>query len=184
MHMLFFSVHSKMVRSMLACNPVKQVFDEYHTRKQAWQDIQDFIPSDKVIWEAFMLNSVSNSPQYLQELDFEVEFSENEDIFTQQKREGSIIVSNLPFSLKKEVFHHLKEIDQSFILLCPSSCIHTKYFLQTFKDEKIQLIIPSTKLHFDKYIDVEKVEQKDNTSFYTLYICFKAGLEYDINFIK
>jgi len=84
---------------MLACNPEKQVFDEYYARKQAWQDIREFIPRDKVIWEAFMLGSVSSSPKYLMELGFNVEWSASEDLFTQQKRDGSIIVSNLPFSI-------------------------------------------------------------------------------------
>ena len=87
-----------------------------------------------------MLNSVSKSPIYLQELGFDVEWDVNEDVFTQQKRDGSIICSNLPFSLKKEVFQHLKNIDQPFILLCPSTCLHTKYFYELFKDEKMQLM--------------------------------------------
>ena len=171
------------IKGLFQSNPVKTTHDEYYTRKTAWEDIQDYIPRNKVIWEAFMLNSISSSPQYLQELGFEVEWSASEDVFTQQKRDSSIICSNLPFSLKKEVFQHLKTIDQPFIILAPSTCLHTKYFNEIFKDEKIQLIIPSTKRQFDKYVDGEKVEQKDNCSFYTLYICFKANLDHDINFI-
>jgi len=130
-----------------------------------------------------MLNSVSNSPKYLQELGFDVQWNENEDIFLEDKREDSIIVTNLPFSLKKEIFQHLKNIDQPFILLCPSTCLHTKYFNEIFKDEKIQLIIPSKKRNFDEYVDGVKIEQPDNCSFYTLYICYKAGLDHDVNFI-
>jgi len=130
-----------------------------------------------------MLNSVSNSPIYLEQLGLDVEWNVNEDIFTQQKRDG-LVVTNIPFNLKKEIFRHLKDIDQPFILLAPSTCLHTKYFLETFKDDKIQLIIPSTKRHFDKYVDGVKVDGPDNCSFYTLYICYKAGLEQDINFIK
>jgi hypothetical protein len=169
---------------MLACNSVKEVFDEYYTRASAWENIKHLIPRDKILWESFMLGSVSSSPQYLTELGFEVQWSASGDIFTQQKREGSIIVSNLPFSLKKEIFQHLKTINQPFIILAPSTCLHTKYVYELFKDEKIQLIIPSTKRHFDRYVDGMKVEQKDNTSFYTLYICWQIGLDQDINFIK
>ena len=174
-----------MVRSMIACNPVKAVYDEYYTRKKAWEDIQGFIPRDKVLWEAFMLNSVSSSPLYLQELGYTVEWSASEDFFQQEKREGSIILSNCPFSLKKEVLQHLKNIDQPFILIISSTVLNTKYFLETFgSDKRIQLIIKSSKIHFDKFVDGKKVDMKDNTSFYSLYLCWQIGLDHDINFIK
>ena len=172
-----------MVKTMFHCNPVKTSHDDWFTRKSAWSDISQFIPRDKVIWEACMLDSTSFSPIYLQEMGFDVEWNVNEDIFTQQKREDSTIVTNLPFTLKKEIFQHLKEIDQSFIILAPSTCLHTKYFFEIFKNENIQLIIPSTKRNFDKYVDGVKVDGPSNCSFYTLYICYKAGLDNDVNFI-
>jgi len=128
--MLFFSVHSKMViKSMFACNSVKKVFGEYHTRKSAWQDIQEFIPRNMTIWEACMYKSVSNSPKYLEELGFDVHWNQNEDIFTQKKRDDSIIVTSLPFSLKKEIFQHLKDIDQAFIILAPTTCLQTNILI-------------------------------------------------------
>jgi len=170
---------------MIACNPVKAVYDEYYTRKKAWEDIQAFIPSGKVLWEAFMLNSVSSSPLYLQELGYTVEWSPSEDFFKQEKRENAVCVSNCPFSLKKEVLQHLKNIDQPFILIISSTVLNTKYFLETFgSDKRIQLIIKSSKIHFDKFVDGKKVDMKDNTSFYSLYLCWQIGLDHDINFIK
>jgi hypothetical protein len=171
-------------KGLFQSNPTKQIHDQYYTRKSHWEDIQDFIPRDKIIWEGCMLNSLSKSPVYLQEMGFDVEWNVDEDIFTQQKRDDSICVTNIPFAFKKEIFQHLKDIGQAFILLCPSTCLHTKYFYEIFGKEKIQFIIPSTKRHFDKYADGVKIEQKDNCSFYTLYICFKANLENDVNFIK
>jgi hypothetical protein len=172
-----------MVKSMFQCNPVKTTHDDGFTRKSAWSDISHFIPSDKIIWESFMLGSVSKSPIYLQELGWDVEWNPNENIFTQKKRDDSIIVSNIPFTLKKEIFQHLKDIDQPFIILAPSTCLHTKYVNQIFANENIQLIIPSSKRQFDKYVDGVKVDGPDNCSFYTLYICYKAGLDNDVNFI-
>jgi hypothetical protein len=87
------------IKGMIACNPVKQVWDDYYTRKKAFEDIKDFIPRDKILWEAFMLNSVSSSPQYLQEMGFNVDWSKNDDFFLQEKRDNSVVVSNCPFSL-------------------------------------------------------------------------------------
>jgi hypothetical protein len=127
---------------MIACNPVKAVYDEYYTRKKAWEDIQGFIPRDKLLLESFMLNYVSSSPLYLQELGYTVEWSPSEDFFKQEKRENAVCVSNCPFSLKKEVLQHLKKIDLPFILIISSTVLNTKYFLETFgSDKRIQLIM-------------------------------------------
>jgi hypothetical protein len=172
-----------MGKTMFQCNPVKTSHDDWFTRKSAWSDISQFIPRDKVIWEACMLDSTSFSPIYLQQIGFDVDWNVNENIFTRQKRDHSIIVTNLPFTLKKEIFQHLKTIEQPFIILAPSTCLHTKYFGKKNKDEKIQLIVPSSKRQFDKYVDGKKNEGPDNCSFYTLYICYKAGLDHDVNFI-
>ena len=132
-----------------------------------------------------MLNSVSSSPLYLQELGFQVDWNTSSDFFQHEKRENAVCVSNCPFSLKKEVLQHLKQINQPFILIISSTVLNTKYFLETFCDDKrIQLIIKSSKNHFDKFVNGTKVDMKDNTSFYSLYLCWQLHLEYDINFIK
>ena len=161
-------------------NPIKSLHDNYFTRKSAWEDIQSYIPKDKLIWEAFY-NSQSNSPNHLKDLGFNV-ISGDYDFF--QENKGDIIVSNCPYSLKKEVFTRLKEIEKPFILLVPSTCLHTKYFYNLFKDSTIQLIIPYKKRNFDKLGDDGKfVDTKGNCSFYTLYVCYKIGLEKDVIFI-
>jgi len=167
---------------MFQCNPVKTTHDDWFSRKKTWEDIIQFLPHDTTIIEACMLNSVSNSPIYLEQLGLDVEWNVNEDIFTQQKRDG-LVVTNIPFTLKKEIFQHLKTIEQPFIILAPTTCLQTKYFNEIFANDEIQLIIPKTKRQFDKYVDGVKVEGSDNCSFYTLYICYKAGLDHDINFI-
>jgi hypothetical protein len=173
------------IKGMFACNPKKQIYDEYYTRKKAWEDIQHFIPRDKILLESFMLNSLSSSPQFLQESGFQVEWDTSSDFFQQEKRENAVVVSNCPFRLKKEVLQHLKQINQPFILIISSTVLNTKYFLETFgKDKRIQLIIKSSKIHYDKFVDGKKVDMKDNTSFYSLYLCWQIGLEFDINFIK
>ena len=70
------------IKGLFQSNPVKTTHDDWFSRKKTWEDIQEYIPRDKVIWESFMLNSVSSSPQYLQELGFEVEWSASEDFFS------------------------------------------------------------------------------------------------------
>ena len=55
-------------------------YDDYMTPFTAWSDIKDFIPKDKVIWEAFYGNGTSGD--YLRQLGFnvvhdEIDFFEN-----------------------------------------------------------------------------------------------------------
>ena len=44
--------------------------DDYMTPKYAWEDIQQYIPKDKVIWEVFYGDGKSGS--YLKDLGFNV----------------------------------------------------------------------------------------------------------------
>jgi hypothetical protein len=97
---------------------------------------------------------------------------------------GDIIVSNPPYTIKREVFTRLKQLGKPFVMLVPSTTIQTKYFKELFEDEQIQLIIPYKKNNFDKLVNGEIIKPiKDNCSFYTLYITWQIGLEKDVIFI-
>jgi hypothetical protein len=55
-----------------------------------------------------------------------------------------MIISNVPFSKKKEVLVKLKELDKPFIIIMPMSTLFTQYLRETFGN-KLQLIIPQKK---------------------------------------
>ena len=148
--------------------------DDYMTPKYAWENIQEYIPKDKVIWECFMGDGKSG--QYLEELGFDVIHNDN-DFF--QSDEGDIVVSNPPFSKAKDVITRLKELDKPFILILPSSKINTQYF-RLFKNQ-IQIIIPRNRIHFDKQIDgVTPEGWKNSCNFDCFYYCYKMNLKKDI----
>ena len=65
------------IKGLFQSNPVKTTHDDWFSRKKTWEDIQEYIPRDTTIIEACMLNYVSNSPIYLQELGFKVEWNVN-----------------------------------------------------------------------------------------------------------
>jgi len=102
--------------------------DDYMTPENAWINIKDFIPTDKIIWEAFYGDG--KSAEYLEKLGFKVIHNQN-DFF--ESNEGEIIVTNPPFSKKKEVLIRLKELDKPFILILPASTITTQYIRELFK---------------------------------------------------
>jgi hypothetical protein len=149
------------------------------TPKSAWENIKHLIPKDKVIWEAFYGDGKSGD--YLRELGFNV-IHEQIDFFENDL--GEIIVSNPPFSKSKEVITRLKELNKPFIIIMPSSKINTSYFRENFMN-KIQIIIPRKRIHFEKLVDGEKPKNwKDACYFDCFYYCYKIGFEKDIIWLE
>ena len=153
--------------------------DDYMTPKYAWENIEQFIPKDKVIWEAFYGDG--NSGDYLKELGFNV-IHEEVDFFDNDL--GDIIVSNPPFSQSKEVMARLKELDKPFIIIMPSSKINTSYMRNTFKD-KLQIIIPHKRIHFVKLINGIVPDKWKNACYFDcFYYCYKMNLSNDITWLE
>tara|TARA_R100001460_G_scaffold25005_2_gene50282 strand:- start:649 stop:1149 length:501 start_codon:yes stop_codon:yes gene_type:complete len=156
------------------------VHDNYMTPKHAWEAVQNFIPKDKVIWESFAGNG--NSSKFLTELGFDV-ICKEEDFFNVDY--GDIIVTNPPFSKKKEVFTRLKQLDKPFVIICPCSMITSQYFRNLFKDEKIQIIIPRKRIHFLKTDDDGNIIPTENKcNFDCFYYCWKMNLPKDIVWLE
>ena len=152
--------------------------DDYATPKSAWETIKDYIPRDKIIWEAFYGDGKSGN--YLNELGFNT-IHEPIDFFEEQR--GDIIISNPPFSLMKKIVPRLIELDKPFILILPVSKLNTQYF-RAFKN-KIQIIIPPNRIHFEKKVDGETPSGWKNSCYFDcFYYCYKMNLDRDITWIN
>ena len=161
---------------------VFQKHDDYMTPKYAWENIKHIIPKDKVIWEAFYGDGKRG--EMLRELGFEI-IHEPIDFF--ESNEGEIIVSNPPFSKSKEVLTRLVELQKPFILILPSSKINTQYVRNLFKDQedKLQIILPKKRIHFEKQIDGQVPKDwKNACNFDCFYYCWKIGLDRDITWLE
>lgn len=153
------------------------VYDDYMTPKSAWETIASYIPRDKVIWEPFYGNG--DSGRYLKELGFNV-IHENIDFFENNK--GDIIVSNPPFSKKKEVITRLKELNKPFILLMPCSTLTCSYMREMIGNE-IQIIIPRRRIQFDKW-EGGTLTNNGRCNFDCFFYCYKMGLTHSINYLQ
>ena len=155
-----------------------QKHDDYMTPRYAWENIAHLIPKDKVVWEAFYGDGKSG--EYLRELGFEV-IHEEIDFFTENR--GDIIVSNPPFSKSKEVLARLVELNKPFIVIFPASKVTTQYVRNLFKnsEDKLQLVIPRKRIHFQKQINgVVPEGWKSDCNFDCFYYCWKMGLPRDL----
>lgn len=162
---------------MLFHNKTFTNHDDYMSPAHVWQDIEAYIPKDKTIWECFYGDGTSG--QFLQQMGCDV-IHEQIDFFKENR--GDILVSNPPFSMKKEVYTRLKELDKPFIMVSPSSMICYKYFRELFKDSGIQILIPRRRINFVKLSD-GKTEQTKGCNFDCFYYCYKMGLPTDIVYL-
>lgn len=149
--------------------------DDYMTPDYAWDNIKQFIPKDKVIWEAFYGDGKSG--EYLRNLGFEII---HKPVNFYENNLGDIIVSNPPFSDAKNIMYRLKELDKPFIMIMPSSKINTSYFRENFKgDERLQIIIPRKRIQFIKNGN----ELNNKCNFDCFYYCYKINLDKDITWL-
>lgn len=156
--------------------------DDYMTPKYAWENIEQYIPKDKVIWEAFYGNG--SSGKYLTELGCN---TIHKDIDFFENNLGELVISNPPFTLCKEVLTRLKLLNKPFIMIMPSSKINTQYFRKLFSDEKdpIQIIIPRKRIQFIKTINgVIPENYKSCCNFDCFYYCWKMNLPRDIIWLE
>jgi hypothetical protein len=156
--------------------------DDYMTPKYAWENIQHLIPKDKDIWEAFYGDGKSG--EYLRELGFNV-IHDKDDFFENNK--GDVVVSNPPFSKSKEILTRLVQLNKPFILILPTSKINTQYIRNLFKNQndKLQIIIPRKRIHFEKNIDGKIPDNwKNACNFDCFYYCWKINLDRDIIWLE
>ncbi len=150
--------------------------DDYMTPKYAWENIKQFIPKDKVIWEAFYGDGVS--AEYLRELGCKEVIHEDIDFFENDL--GEVIISNPPFSLAKKIMPRLKELDKPFILITPSITLLSKWYQLLFK-EHTQAIIP---LKRPTFTHLKSKKKGYSPPFGTCYMCYKMNLQKDLIFLE
>ena len=157
------------------------VHDNYYTPKIAWEQINNLIPKDKIIWECFCLGAEkSKSPEYLEELGNKVVVDRTMNMLRDQPDNWDMIVSNPPFdkTYKLPALVRLVELNKPFILVMNSLNTYTKYFREIFagKLNELQIITPDNKINFDKLEDTGELVQTSKCSFYSVYVCYKMNL--------
>ena len=121
-----------------------------------------------VIWLPFDTEE-SQYFKILKENNYEVirsHINDGQDFFTYHPEQFDLIISNPPFSLKKEVFKKIMfRFDKPFVLLMNMMAINYQEIGELFASvsPKIQFIIPDKKVSFDG----------NTSSFCSGYVCYK-----------
>ena len=158
-----------------------KVHDEYYTPKSAWEDVKHLIPENNIIWEAFSMSS-ERSADYLRDLGFEVRSNNNDFFNCPPPTDITMIVSNPPFSIAKQIMPKLKELDIPFMIILPSSKLITNYF-RVWQNKGIQIIIPRKRIQFDKDKD-GVITTSNKCNFDCFYYCYGLNLERDITWLE
>ena len=152
--------------------------NEFYTYKEDWEAISQYIPKDKVVWEPFSNNDEFEGPQYLKSICKEV-ITGTGNFFECDIPKCDCIVSNPPFSIKKEILQRLKELDKPFILILPTLSLQTKYMKKIFGGDELQVIMPTAKMFFYKFNEDGTKHKIDKLSYYCSYVCYKMNLPKD-----
>ena len=137
-------------------------------------------PTQHFIWEPF--KGSGNSTKYMRSRGFTVSNGDDPDFFKQNipRIEGmqTVLVSNPPFSIKRQILAHLKSIGMKHIaLLLPAPVLFTKYFRDC--SENVQVVIHTKRCRF---LDPLTGEQGGTPSFDVLWICHGMNLPKDLLF--
>ena len=146
--------------------------DEYYTPHTVWDNIKQYLPTDKIIFEPFY--GKGHTFNYFKDNNFQILGCESLDFFTVDAdkllQQSDCVISNPPFTLKFKILKKLVTSDKPFILLFPLGSINTKSFLDCFGDniKHISIIFPKGRIQYITDGCIAK-----SPSFESIYLCYK-----------
>ena len=158
--------------------------DNYETPARSLDMLLGHLKADKhFIWEPF--RGSGRSTIHMRGRGFQVTNGDDLDFFKQTLPVAPagmklILVSNPPFSIKKEILEHLEKLGMyDMALLLPAPVMFTKYFHSFAHRHHVQMIVHTKRCAF---LDPVSGESGGPASFDVAWICVGVGLERDITF--
>lgn len=148
-----------------------KVNDEVYTPEIAIYSLLPYINKKHIVWECCY--GQGDLKNHLTKHGFTVVGEPDEDFFVTTKA-CDIIITNPPYSNKREFIARAIELDKPFAFLVPITTLEGKRSTQLFKDKRIQIIIPSKRINF--------MPDKNGSWFAVMWLTHGLGLEKDINY--
>lgn len=142
--------------------------DECYTPRYGVEPLLEFLPKfkDKIIWLPFD-DENSEFVKVLSENRYKIVNSHikyGQDFYRFEPEKWDVIVSNPPFTNKKEIFKRAIDFNKPFCLLMSMTWLNDSTPKKLFRDESLQLLLFEERMQF-------KGQAKDKINFSSAYFC-------------
>lgn len=131
--------------------------------------IVKYLPKDKIIWCPFDKED-SEFVKVLTEHGYKVVYSHIEngqDFYTYEPKEWDILVSNPPFTNKRQIFERALSFGKPFALIMSNTWLNDSAPKQVFKDKQLQLLMFEERMKFSNNGVVQ-----NKITFSSSYFCY------------
>ena len=131
--------------------------------------IVKYLPKDKIIWCPFDKKD-SEFVKVLTEQGYKVVYSHIEngqDFYTYEPEEWDILVSNPPFTNKRQIFERALSFGKPFALIMSNTWLNDSAPKQVFKDKQLQILFFEERMKFSNNGVVQ-----NKITFSSSYFCY------------
>ena len=131
--------------------------------------IVKYLPKDKIIWCPFDKED-SEFVKVLTEQGYKVVYSHIEngqDFYTYEPKEWDILVSNPPFTNKRQIFERALSFGKPFALIMSNTWLNDSAPKQVFKDKQLQILFFEERMKFSNNGVVQ-----NKITFSSSYFCY------------
>ena len=131
--------------------------------------IAKYLPKDKIIWCPFDKED-SEFVKVLTEQGYKVVYSHIEngqDFYTYEPEEWDILVSNPPFTNKRQIFERALSFGKPFALIMSNTWLNDSAPKQVFKDKQLQILFFEERMKFSNNGVVQ-----NKITFSSSYFCY------------
>jgi len=132
-------------------------FNDMYTPPEAILSIIEFLPKDKIYWEACY--GLGHLAKELQSYGLNVVGNKKIDCLIEEPENWDIFITNPPFNGNKKFFKRATQLKKPFVFLCRLEHIGGVEAKRLFKDLDIQIVIPEKRINYitPKMMNGEKV---------------------------
>lgn len=159
-------------RSLQRKRPASQRSDKYYTPESALVPIVKYLRPFKTIWDPAA--GAGHITKFFKKEGFDVigtdiEKNKSHDFLTTSVPDKcDVIMTNPPFSLKKQFIERCFELRKPFMLLVPLNCLETQGVRRILAKQKFSIVYPTRNI--DYILSNARPGQVSRAFFYSVYL--------------